>query len=181
SVCESVQEHQGGDAGRKLHECLLAGRLDPGELLGHVLAGRTDAIHARVEALGLDAGLTSTILRLLMIPVLGPVNRAWLPLRRGVAWHEGFCPTCGSWPLLAELRGPGQSRFLRCGLCAAEWEFPPPNCPFCGLDDPVFLGHLDSVGEDPRYRAVTCDACRRYLKTVATPGPLSGPQLLVAD
>src|SRR5256885_12152891 len=58
------------------------------------------ALHARVTSLGLDSGLTATILRLLLIPVLRPVNERFLPLRQGLRWEGGYCPTCGSWPLL---------------------------------------------------------------------------------
>ena len=36
-------------------------------------------------------------------------------------------------------------------------------------------------GEEAKYRAVTCDECRGYVKTVATLGPLPPLQLLVAD
>ena len=37
-------------------------------------------------------------------------------------WSEGYCPLCGAWPALAEVRGIERSRYLRCGRCGAEWE-----------------------------------------------------------
>jgi FdhE protein len=180
SLCEAVQRHQ-GEIGEKLRLAVEEDRLRPGDLLCHVLAGHLDAIRGPVEALGLDAGLTATVLRLALIPALGPVNTGWLALRRGVPWKEGFCPTCGSWPLLGEFRRLEPVRFLRCGLCMAEWEFPTFTCPFCYVDDQPFQSTFNVDGEDSKYRAATCAACHIYVKMVTTKSPLTGPQLLVAD
>jgi formate dehydrogenase maturation protein FdhE len=180
-LCDAVEHHQGGEAGAALRAGVQAERLDPGELLGNVLAGNVDALHKRAEALGVEPGLTSTLLRLLLIPVLSPVNTAWLGVRQEVGWASGSCPTCGAWPLLGEYRSPGQQRYFRCGLCTAEWLYWWAVCPFCGIDDERFLGSFTAEGEDARYRAATCESCRVYLKMVATSRPLSGPQLLVAD
>ena len=44
--------------------------LDPPALLAEVLAGRSEAVAARAEALNLDAALTATVLRLATLPVL---------------------------------------------------------------------------------------------------------------
>jgi FdhE protein len=181
SLGEAVERHQGGDATRRMRAGLDEGRLDPGELLSNILAGRADAISARANELGLDPGQIATVLRLLLIPVLGPVNTAWAQWHQSACWREGFCPTCGSWPLLGELRGSEQHRYLRCGLCTAEWELAASVCPFCGLDDPRFVGRLDGDGEGFPYQAATCTACHGYLKLVPTVQPLSGPQLLIAD
>jgi formate dehydrogenase maturation protein FdhE len=179
-VCAIVERHQQGDFGQRMRLCLSDGRLSPGELLGDVLSGQMNALHARVETLGLDSGLTITIFRLLLIPVLRPVNDAWLPARQGIRWQAGFCPTCGNWPMLGEMRGEAR-RILRCGLCTADWELPAKMCPYCGMTDAAFLRYFDVPGKDSKYRAAACDACRCYLKTVWTLLPLSGPRLLIAD
>jgi FdhE protein len=180
-LCDAVEHHQGGEAGRTLRESLKAGKLDPAELLGNILAGRTDALAERAEALGLDPGLTGTLFRLLLIPVLSPVNASWEGLRQEMGWKSGSCPTCGSWPLLGEYHSPTQPRVFRCGLCTAAWPFPANVCPFCATDEAGFLDSFAVEGEDPRYRAATCQACRCYVKIVSTPRPLTGPQLLVMD
>jgi FdhE protein len=83
--------------------------------------------------------------------------------------------------LLGEFRGLEQDRWLRCGLCAAGWEFPRLACPFCDNRDHHRLGHLHVEGEEARRRASTCEECRGYVKAVATLGALSAPGLLVAD
>ena len=37
----------------------------------------------------------------------------------------GYCPICGAWPLLGELRGVELSRFSRCAGCGAGWRARP--------------------------------------------------------
>lgn len=180
-VCAAVQRHQDGTGADHLAAALRNGRLDANLLAAELLAGRAQGIHAQADSLGLDAALTATVLRLTLFPVLARANAALAAFRNGVSWARGYCPTCGSWPLLGEFRGLEQTRFLRCGLCTAEWEFPRLLCAFCGTRDHHLLGYLHIDGEEGRYRAITCDACRGYVKMVSTLGPLAGPQLLVAE
>jgi FdhE protein len=181
AVCAAVQRHQNPDAGKTLDEALERGRLVPLKMLASVLAGRPEEIHVRADSQGLDAGLTTAVLGLTLFPALRQINQELTSLRQGIRWEQGNCPTCGSWPLLGEFRGLEQTRYLRCGLCAAEWEFPRLLCPFCGERDHNQLGYFGVEGEESRYRAATCDACRGYVKMVATLTPLSAPALLVAN
>jgi FdhE protein len=180
-ICTAVHRHQGGDAAPRLAEAMQRGDLDPRELVGELMAGRPEAIAARAAALDLDAGLSATVLRLSLFPALVSVNAALTPLREDAHWDHGYCPTCGSWPLLGEFRGLEQTRFLRCGWCAAEWELARLRCPFCGTRDHHVLGYFHVEGEEARCRAATCDDCRGYVKMLATLAALSPPQLLVAD
>ncbi len=179
--CAVLQRHPGKEAARDLAAALRRGRPEPVELLQHVLAGRADAVHARADALGLDAGLVATVLRLTAFPLLTRFQGALVPLRGPTPWPYGYCPVCGSWPLLGEFRGLEQTRLLRCGLCAAEWERSRRQCPFCGNHDHRSLGFLHVEGEEGKYRASTCDQCRGYVKMVNTLTALAPPHLLVAD
>jgi FdhE protein len=167
--------------GEPLATALKQGRLEPEELLAAVLAGEPGRVHAQADALGLDAGLTATVLRLTLFPVFIAAAVALETLRTGADWPHGYCPTCGGWPLLGEFRGLDQSRFLRCGLCATGWEAPRLFCPFCGTRDHERLQFLYSEGEEAKYRAATCDACRGYVKMVTTLSALPPLHLLVAD
>jgi FdhE protein len=121
------------------------------------------------------------VLRFALFPVLSRVNVALSPLRQNQRWEQGYCPTCGSWPLLGEFRGLEQVRFLRCRMCTAEWELPRLCCPYCGTRDHQLLGYLHVEGEEGKHRAATCDGCRGYVKMVTTLSALDGPHLLVAD
>jgi FdhE protein len=181
AVCAAVRRYQNPDGGQSLAVALAKGHLEPTEMLASALAGRPDQIHHWADALGLDAGLTTGILGLVLFPALGPVNTALAPLRQSTSWPHGFCPTCGSWPLLGEFRGLEQTRFLRCGLCAAEWDFPRQLCPFCGERDHRSLGYFSVEGEESRWRSAACETCRGYVKMVTTLTPLSAPALLVAN
>jgi FdhE protein len=153
----------------------------PAALLKEVLAGRPETVSAQAESLGLDAELLATVLRLAALPALAPIASAAAEVRHGIAWDHGYCPTCGSWPLLAESRGLEQMRFLRCGWCACAWEGSRLRCAFCGNQDHRTLGYFHVEGEEDRMRAATCDECRGYVKVVATLFALAAPQLLVAD
>jgi FdhE protein len=180
-VCEAAQGRHGGETAAPLAEALRRERLDALELMQETLAGRPESIYAKAEWLDLDAGLLATVLRLTLFPVLVQANAALAPLRDGILWHRGHCPTCGSWPLLGEFRGLEQNRFLRCGLCAAQWDFPRLLCPFCGNSDHNRLGYLHAEGEEAKYRVSTCDECRGYVKMLSTLTALTPPQLLVAE
>jgi FdhE protein len=176
AICGKVKP-----AGKGLARAMRSGRLNPGELLEALLSGRPETIGTQAEALGVDAELTGTVLRLTLYPVLAHVASALEPLRERVRWERGYCPVCGGWPLLGEFRGLEQTRFLRCGWCATEWEFPRLLCPFCGTRDHQLLGYFHPEGEELKWRATTCDSCRGYVKMLMTLSALSMPRLLVAD
>ncbi len=180
-VTAAVGRHGAGEAAGALAGAVRRGQLSVEEMAAAVLAGRPEEVHVRADALGLDAGLAATVLRFTLFPTLVSLGAGLAPLHADTAWGRGYCPTCGSWPLLGEFRGLEQVRWLRCGLCAAGWEFPRLACPFCDNRDHRRLGHLHVEGEESRRRAATCEECRGYVKTVATLGPLAPPQLLVAD
>lgn len=180
-ICAVLERQTGKEAARGLAAALKQGRLKPEELVQHVLAGRPEAIHARAEALNLDTGQAALVLRLTLFPVLTRLQTALLAVRAGISWQQGYCPVCGSWPLLGEFRGLEQMRFLRCGLCAAEWELPRLVCPSCGNHDHQALGYLHVEGEETKHRAATCDLCRSYIKLISSLTELTPPQLLVTD
>ncbi len=155
--------------------------IEPQELVAELLAGRTADLAARLDAAGFDAGLGTVVLRWSLFPVLTEMQAKLCDPRSDFRWPHGFCYVCGAWPILGELRGLEQLRFLRCGLCAAAWEFPRLRCPFCGNDDHRQLGYLHKEGEEGKERVATCDACRGYLKLVSALGPLDTPRLLVLE
>jgi FdhE protein len=181
NVCRVLEDTEGGADLAALASAVRDGQLRSKELLFDVLAGRPEAIHERAEALQLDPGRTALVLRLTLLPVLARWASDLAALRRGVAWNHGYCPICGSWPLLAEFRGLEQVRYLRCGLCASEWEFPRLLCPFCGNRDHRQLGYFHAEGEESSRRAATCNSCHGYVKTVSTLAAITAPGLLVAD
>jgi FdhE protein len=151
------------------------GHLDPGAALATLLDGQP------LEVAGFDAGLVVTLCRFTLFAGLAALADCAVSVRQGVPWDHGSCPVCGGTPLLGEFRGLDQSRFLRCGSCAASWEVPRQWCPGCGNRDHATLGFLAKEGEGTRYRVATCDACRGGLKMLSTLTTLPPLMLLVAD
>src|SRR5262249_8139125 len=166
SVCTVLQQVQPDNAADRLAAAVRDDHLSPEELLAALLAGRAEEIPARADALDLDAGLVMTVLRFTVFPLLVETQTALTALCPTAGWPHGTCPICGSGPLLGEFRGLEQTRWLRCGWCAAAWEFPRLQCPFCGERDHRQLGYLHVEGEETQHRAATCETCRGYVKMV---------------
>ena len=180
-ACQALEAHETDESAATLAEAVRSGRLDAAEMLSAVVAGRPETVRNRAGELGIDPGLATTVLRFTLFPQFTASELSLRPLRDGVIWERGYCPTCGSWPLLGEFRGLDQSRFLRCGLCGSAWEVPRLWCPYCGNRDHEQLGAVHSEGEDTKYRASVCNGCRGYVKMVSTLFALPPLQLLVAD
>lgn len=177
----AVLARRQGQAVSGLVNMVKAGQLDPAKLLDTVLQGQPEAVAAQAEALQLDPALTATVLRWTVFPVLASFQTALAALPQLVPWPHGYCPICGSWPVLGEFRGLEHLRYLRCNWCAADWAFPRLACPFCGNHDHELLGYFQVEGEENRQRVNICDACRGYVKMVSTLTPLKPPHLLVTD
>jgi FdhE protein len=169
------------DAAKALAAALRQQTLGSAALVAEVLAGRPHAVHERAETLGLDVPLTASLFALALSSVLVPISAALESRWRTPTWTNGYCPVCGSWPKLGEFRGLELTRWLRCGLCAVEWEVPRVCCFSCGTRDHKQLGYLHLEGEENRYRAATCQECRQYVKMVSTLFALTPPLLFVAD
>jgi FdhE protein len=176
-VCGALERHQPGS----VPAGLMKTKLSAGGLARALIDDTTAAFEEIAEYVGDDPGHLAVVARFTAFAGFAALEEAAAPLRQGVIWERGCCPTCGSGPLLGEFRGLDQSRFLRCGLCAASWEVPRQWCPACGTRDHERLGFLSKEGEDSRYRAATCDACRTAVKTLNTLSALPPVMLLVAD
>lgn len=180
-LCESLGEHQPGTVSPALSKVGRQVLRDGQGVLSALLTKDLRPITDTAEKTGADPGLVGTLVRFALFPGMATVQEAAAPLLRGVAWDRGECPVCGDLPLLGEFRGLDQSRFLRCGLCAASWEVPRQWCPACGNRDYETLGLLAREGEENRYRVATCDACRSGVKTLSALSALPPLMLLVAD
>lgn len=101
--------------------------------------------------------------------------------RAASVWQRGYCPVCGGWPSLTELRGIERERRLRCGCCGADWPLPLLHCAFCDELDHDKLGALQPEGEEQLRRIETCETCHGYLKSATTFGALSIRTLVLLD
>lgn len=137
-------------------------------------------ITATAEAEGVDPAALGTVVRLAAVPLLAACARE-LAGRMPDQWPSGYCPVCGSWPLLAELRGVERERSLRCGRCGAAWRTQWLRCTYCGEARHGHLGALAAADGLESRKAETCATCRHYLKSIAALAPLSHMDLLLAD
>jgi FdhE protein len=140
---------------------------------GDSLAEMAERCDASLDSFALLAQVAS-------MPLLLSVSRAH-DERAARAWQRGYCPVCGAWPSLAEIRGIERERRLRCGSCSADWPLPLLRCAFCGEGDHAKLGSLLVDGEEHLRRVETCESCRGYLKVVTTFDALGTRSLLMVD
>ncbi len=79
---------------------------------------------------------------------------------------RGYCPICGSFPILSILEGEG-ARSLICSFCWHQWPVKRAYCPFCDHSDDKKLHYIFSE-EEKELRVDLCSNCNKYLKTVDT-------------
>ena len=96
-------------------------------------------------------------------------------------WQRGYCPVCGAWPGMVEMRGIQRERRLRCGCCGSDWVLPVLRCAFCDETDHQKLGLLLSEGNEQQIRIETCSTCHGYLKSVTTLSALPFTALATKD
>jgi FdhE protein len=179
AVCEALRAEN--PSASPLHTALRRGRADLLAGWDAVRDGSPQAIEAQATASGLNPSLLGSVLRLALLPALARLAEALAPIRAEFPWSRGLCPNCGQEPVFAESRGLEQRRFLRCGLCAAEWPGDRFRCPFCGEINSHSLPYRFVEGEQNHYRLALCNGCGSSLKVVSTLVPISPPGLLVAE
>jgi FdhE protein len=129
---------------------------------------------------GVNSGALASVAHLAAFPLLQSCGRL-LASQVPPSWHQGYCPVCAAWPILAERRGLDRSRRLRCGRCAAEWEVQWLYCIYCGERDHERLGSLEPDDRGELLKVETCTTCRGYLKSIASLQGFSAFELLLQD
>jgi len=180
-LCSLVSRFRAGSTSGQVTSDATIQQIPPMETLRKLLGADPREFCETLGQSRSEAGQLMSSLRLWALPRLAPVvqalERHWL----GPGWPRGFCPACGSWPLLAESRGLEQFRWLRCGLCGAGWQVDRVFCPFCETRDHRQLHDLFVEGEESRCRVSVCDACRGFVRSISTLTALTAPGLLVAE
>ena len=178
-----VDVRRAGDLARRLAGAaglVAAEAIDAGEMIRASIE-HDDETFARMAArLGIAPDTVAVLAQLTAFPLLHACARL-LGADASRAWQRGYCPVCGVWPSLSELRGIDRDRRLRCGCCGADWSFPVLRCAFCDEVDHRKLGSLLVEGEEQRRRVETCESCHGYLKSVTTLGALPFRTLALED
>jgi FdhE protein len=155
-------------------------RLDVVGLLHAAIVRDHDAVDRIATRAGLDAHALEVVAQLAVMPLLHACAERW---REHIpsAWTHGYCPVCGAWPALAELRGLERSRRLRCGRCATDWPLPVLECAYCGETNHDQLGTLTPEGESQTRRVEVCYTCKGYLKAFTTLRPMPLRTIAMTD
>jgi FdhE protein len=151
---------------------VAVGELDPGEAIRAAIVRDDRGIASMAEHIGVSADVLAVLAQMAAMPVLHAAARV-LSADASRVWQRGYCPVCGAWPSLVEMRGIERERRLRCGCCGADWPLPILRCAFCGEMDHHHLGSLLPEGEEQYRHIETCEQCHGYLKAVTTLGALS--------
>lgn len=153
--------------------------LDTLAIFEAALAHDVERLGELARTAGCDEGMVRTLGSIVAMPMLHACRRAWAHLV-SPAWAEGYCPVCGDWPALAEIRGLDSQRRLRCGRCGGDWGTEWLRCPFCGERGHEHLGSLVSEGGEPRTVEV-CEQCRHYVKSLTVLAPIPPELTLLRD
>jgi len=154
--------------------------LDPLLLFETAVSQDVDRLDELARAVKDDGGVVRGLVPLIAMPMLQACRRAWAE-RVPVGWAHGYCPICGGWPALAEIRELDGNRHLRCALCGSDWRTEWLRCPFCGERDHERLGSLVSPDRRERQTIEVCEGCRGYVKTITTLAPLRPEHVVVED
>ncbi|MEO8090743.1 MAG: formate dehydrogenase accessory protein FdhE [Gemmatimonadales bacterium] len=162
----------------------LGGYRPSADTVVHLLAAAIrhdrEGIGELAAAAGVDPGALETVAQLTAVPLLQCCGRL-LQEQVPVSWTHGYCPICGSWPLLGEFRSLDRTRRLRCGRCAGDWRINWLRCPYCGERDHERLGSLVLEDKLETLTVETCLHCSGYLKSVTTLQAIPPFELLLWD
>ena len=166
-ICDIAVSAQSdiGDAGKKLKVRLEAGRIDISILVQSILGDDDAQLQQAAMEIGIDAAVLSFILYSSIKPSVSACAAGLSNyLQTQPEWHQGYCPICGSQPILFVLPEEGRRRLV-CSFCWHQWEVPRIGCPFCGNQDGNLLKYFTPEGE-PAYRVNLCDGCQKYIKGI---------------
>lgn len=187
-----------GPAAEHVAEALSEGRIEAGSLLAASMARNQDAIRLSSTHLGLAPDLVWLVGELATSAFVHQLARSCWSSMTGrtstaaeaelasivetelarAGWNHGYCPTCGSWPVLIALMGT--SRSLRCSYCATPWQTREHRCAYCGESGERFR-ILAPDGERPDRLLEVCDVCGGYVKAVRLEAPARFPLLAIED
>jgi FdhE protein len=145
---------------------------DPLPLLEAAICLNQTRLADLAKADGADPGALGTLMQLATMPLLQVCGR-YLAQQVPVDWSYGYCPVCGAWPALAEVRGLERTHRWRCGRCGGDWGLALLRCPYCGEANHQRLGSLTAADDDATCSVDACLTCRGYVKarTVLQPTP----------
>lgn len=142
-------------------------KLEPAGLFSAFLNGNEALFENVSEALEIEKQVLGFITYNSLKPCLcAGADQLAAYLSKDEPWLKGYCPICGSAPILSILEGEG-ARSLICSFCWHSWSVKRVYCPFCDNSDNKDL-HYFFNEEETEIRVDLCDKCHKYLKTLDT-------------
>ncbi|MDP9382410.1 MAG: formate dehydrogenase accessory protein FdhE [Chloroflexota bacterium] len=141
--------------------------LDARALLEAAIAQDEERLGQLARDAGIEPAVLSPVAQLAAMPLLQACGRH-LEDHAPAVWPHGYCPKCGAWPTMADVRGLERNRRLLCGRCGGDWGIALLRCPYCRTNDHQRLGSLVPEENGELRKVDTCDECRGYIKTVTT-------------
>lgn len=157
-----------------------ARRLDALGIARAAIEQDASALDRLATSARVDAGRLSAVAQLAVMPLLS-ASLARFGDQVPAGWSRGYCPLCGGWPTLAEMRGLDRSRRLRCGRCRGDWQLPVLRCPYCDELKHDRLHALVPEDDEHTRRIEVCESCKGYIKTFATLQALPPRALAMTD
>jgi len=182
--CEALVEAGAGDSASHLLDALRQKELDPGSLLTVSLDRNQEAVRTSSLHMGFAPDLVWLLGELAAAPLAHHLQLRLMDLttRAGLnladEWDRGYCPCCGSWPVLIEsLAG---TFALRCSFCALAWSLQSARCVYCGNAGGDFVTAAPDL-QRPDRRMQLCAACGCYTKVIGVTNPTPFPLLAIED
>ena len=185
-VCDALARGGAGAAADHIGAQVDETRIDAGSLLAASLRRDQHALRTGAEHRGLAPDLLWLVAELVVSPFAYLLQRDLLgsaedgsPLCDALnSWSHGYCPSCSSWPAIAEV--VSTHRVLRCSFCSLAWEPRRYACVYCGEAGDTFVTAAPD-DERPDRRLEACSACGAYLKTLDMPVLSPFPTSAISD
>lgn len=171
----------GHPEGGRLARFFASPAFDPIAALHASLVHEASVLEGIASCADADGAVLTVVAQAAALPLLAACGRRAASGPATEPWPCGYCPVCAAWPTLAEVRGLARALVLRCGRCGSEWPYEHRRCPFCGQRAQQRQRYFAPEAEREMRQAITCDACRGYIKVLATLGPLAHAEVLVRD
>ncbi len=152
------------------------GALDLSHLAEEYLGGGLSGFRETAPTSQLDRKGLGFIVHLTLSTVLQSLVPSLAAKVVETGWNQGYCPICGSLPLISYLSKPqtapseflvggGGQRYLHCAVCGYDWHVRRHLCAACERDDSdqhLYFEVADAVGE----RVDICPHCAHYLPCI---------------
>jgi len=166
AICELAQDANPKLSGAaEVLDAAVKTSLSPRKLFDGLLEGNEALFENVADELQVDKQIVGFITYNSLKPSLcACADQLAVYLNQGEPWLQGYCPICGSAPLLSMLEQEGR-RKLVCGFCWHLWSAKRIHCPFCDCSQNKDLHYFYSEQEKD-CRVDLCNNCKKYIKTI---------------